>query len=589
MRLGVREKLFLVSLFLMLLVGLIVGAYLENALRAWIESRIEAELTRHAHTTRELVEQSGRESTDAADPIADRLGEATSARVTIITRDGVVVGDSQLTRDELVWVENHAGRPEVLAAMGGERGISRRHSTTVRTDMLYVAVPYGGKPPKGVPRVAMPLTEVDKVVGELRFLLGAGAVLGLAMAVVMSGLASHLLTRTLRSLVRHARAVSERTSQDVHSSKDEIEGLAGSFNRLTDELQAQMTALARERDRSEAILEGMSEGLFALDTEKRIRLVNRAALVLLRRQEPPIGYTLRQVTGVEAMDSLVGDALSGRPASKEFELGFRPHLQVLAHATPQRISGGAIVVLHDVTEMRKLERARRDFIANASHELRTPVSIIRANAETLLDGALGEPPVARGLLEALDRHAERLGNLIADLLDLSRLDAGQYRLKLKAVALRHAAWHALEALGPAMKGKHLQIANHLNHDTRVLADRKALEQVLLNLLDNGIKYTPSGGRIVIRDVRHGGDVRFEVEDNGPGIPPEHWPSLFERFYRVDPGRSRDMGGTGLGLAIVKSLVEAMNGSVGVDQAQPHGSVFWVVLQTAAARQSARVA
>lgn len=578
MKLGVREKLFLVSVLLILIVGVTVGAYLENALQAWTESRIEAELQRHARSVRELVEQQTSQAIETMDPIADRLGDVTSARVTVVTRDGAVIGDSQLSRDDLAWIENHAGRPEIRAAMAEGRGVSRRYSTTVGTQMLYVAVPFGGEPPLGTVRVAMPLTEVDRIIGELRFLLAIGAVLGLVTAVFMSGLASHLMTRTLRALLRHARAVSGRTTQDPRGKGDEIAGLAGTFSRLESELEYQMSALARERDRSEAILECMSEGLFALDERQRITLVNGAALSLLQRGESPLGQRLPELTGAPSLERLVSSAMAGRPASVEIALAASTPVQIMAHATPQR-GGGAVVVMHDITDIRRLESVRRDFIANASHELRTPVSIIRANAETLLDGAAEDPEAGRSLVQALERNARRLGSLVADLLDLSRLDAGQYQLELEPLALREAAVPVLDSMGRTRSEKDIRITNELYEDTRVVADRKALEQVLLNLLDNAIKYTPAGGWVAIRDVPLNGLVRLEVEDNGPGIGVEHRPRLFERFYRVDPGRSRHMGGTGLGLAIVKSLVEAMGGRVGMEPASPHGAVFWVTLRS----------
>ncbi len=320
MTFGVREKLFLVSLVLILVVGVTVGAYLENALRGWTESRIEAELFRHAHSVRELVEQTAADNIEIADPVADRLGQATSARVTIILKDGQVIGDSDLTAEGVSMVENHAGRPEVVAALSEGRGVSRRYSTTVKTSMLYVAVTYGGQPPQGVARAAMPLTEVDRVIGELRFLLAMGAVLGLVTAVLMSGLASHLLTRTLRALVSHARAVSRRSGRHLSGRGDEIAGLAGSFDHLADELQSQMSELARERDRSEAILEGMSEGLFAVDGQLRITLVNRAALSLLQTEEFTLGQRLSDAIGVPELEDLLKAAMAGRSSSAEFEL-----------------------------------------------------------------------------------------------------------------------------------------------------------------------------------------------------------------------------------------------------------------------------
>jgi two-component system phosphate regulon sensor histidine kinase PhoR len=235
------------------------------------------------------------------------------------------------------------------------------------------------------------------------------------------------------------------------------------------------------------------------------------------------------------------------------------------------------VVMHDITDLRHLETVRRDFVANVSHELRTPISVIRANAETLLDGALGDPTAARPFVEALLRNAERLGRIIADLLDISRVEAGQLRLRCLPVPLAAAARRAADAMLPAVARKGLEVRVDIAEEIIALGDLQALDQVLLNLLDNAIKYTPEGGHVVVRAHADTEQVRVDVSDDGPGLEAHQRKRVFERFYRVDPGRSRDMGGTGLGLSIVKHLCETMGGRVGVDPGQPRGSIFWFVL------------
>jgi two-component system phosphate regulon sensor histidine kinase PhoR len=237
------------------------------------------------------------------------------------------------------------------------------------------------------------------------------------------------------------------------------------------------------------------------------------------------------------------------------------------------------LVLHDVTEMRRLEAVRRDFVANVSHELRTPVSVIRANAETLLDGALEDEKRARTFLDALVRNADRLSRILADLLDLSRLEAGRYALDLEPIALSPAVEKVVELVETRAKEKSIAVAIDVAPELAAHADARAFEQVLLNLIDNAVKYTPASGHILVSARRVEELIRVEVTDDGPGIEPRHRARLFERFYRVDPGRSRDVGGTGLGLAIVKHLVESMGGRVGMEPAAgaPHGSTFWVTL------------
>jgi two-component system phosphate regulon sensor histidine kinase PhoR len=241
------------------------------------------------------------------------------------------------------------------------------------------------------------------------------------------------------------------------------------------------------------------------------------------------------------------------------------------------MSAGTVIVLRDVTEMRHLETIRKDFVANVSHELRTPVSVIRANAETLLGGALEHETKGPQFVQAILRSSERLSTLIADLLDLSRIEAGKYHLEIQSVEVDEAIRHAVEAISSTAQSRRVSHDLSRSAQLHVMADPMALEQVLLNILDNAVKYTKDGGQVQVRAMEHRSGVRFEVEDDGPGIPPQHRMRIFERFYRLDPGRSRELGGTGLGLSIVKHLVESMGGTVGVEPASPHGSVFWFVL------------
>ena len=585
MKLGVRGKLFFISLFLILGIGFAVGAFLEYELRAWAESRIESELRNHALSARELMGLSRSAAIEDVDPLADRLGAATSLRVTVIKRDGRVLGDSGLDIEEVYAAEPHQDRPEVLASLQHGVGVSRRYSATFNTNMLYVAVPYGGQEGLlGVVRVAEPLTDVDQAIGELRLVLVIGALLGIGLAVLMSGFASHLVTRTLRALLAHARSVTGIRPR-AEQAKDEIAGIAGSLSTLEQELQEQMSDLAQERDRSAAIIDSMDEALFGLDREGRIALVNPAALTLLDLDEAPLERYLVDLIRVPELEQLVHQALEGEPGTVEYEVAAPVRRFFLAKAAPQRVTRGCVVIVLDITEVRRADELRREFIANASHELRTPVSVIRANAETLLDGAADNPKMRKKLIAGLQRHSERLTNIIADLLDLARADAGRDTLDSTEVSVQDTVKRVLLSLQDSIRAKRLQVADHLRSETQVRADPQALEQVLFNLLDNAVKHIPPGAWIFLRDKSLDGAVRIEVEDSGPGIAEEHRQRLFERFYRVDPGRSRELGGTGLGLAIVKDLCVAMGGDVGMEPAYPKGSLFWLTLDAAPTRPS----
>jgi two-component system phosphate regulon sensor histidine kinase PhoR len=258
---------------------------------------------------------------------------------------------------------------------------------------------------------------------------------------------------------------------------------------------------------------------------------------------------------------------------------------LLATAAPQRASGTSVLVLRDVTELRRLETMRRDFVANASHELRTPVSIISANVETLIGGAISDPQRADEFLGAVQRNAERLSRLVTELLDLSRIEEGSQTLDLKGMTAEAAVGAVIDLLETRAHDRGLSLDLAIEDDLTFVGDARSFEQVLVNLVDNAIKYTPRGGTVGIEIRRDDDDALFEVWDTGPGVPEAHRARLFERFYRVDPGRSRDMGGTGLGLSIVKHLVESMEGTVGMRPRSPRGSIFWVRLPLGGAASS----
>jgi two-component system phosphate regulon sensor histidine kinase PhoR len=572
-RLGFRAKLFLVSVLLVLSVVLVAGGYLEGQIREWAQARAQAELLAQARVARVALMYD-----DApADAVADQLGAASGARVTIIASDGSVLGDSELTAVELPAVDSHGDRPEVVAAIAEGEGRAVRYSSTLGTAMMYVAVPFTAGAVTGTVRVARALEEMEAAVRRLRIALGIAGLLSLVGAVVLSGLASHFLARTLRGLVADARRAAEGEERRAPINQEEMLGMAGSLNRMAAELESTVAVLATERSRFEAVLESMAEGVVAVDQAQQLTLINRAALGLLSLSIEQGGSTLSERIPIPALHELVERALAGQPDRREFETRTTPPRQVLAYASPLRNKQGAVVVMHDVTEIRRLERIRRDFVANVSHELRTPVSIIRANAETLLDGAIERPEVARRFLDAQLRSADRLAALVSDLLEISRIEAGTYEISQDEIELAPIVAHTIEEVERLAQEKRIEVTAAVSEEMSVWADEQALAQVLLNLIDNAVKYTPTGGKIVVRAERRGEQVRVEVEDNGPGIEARHRTRVFERFYRIDKGRSREVGGTGLGLAIVKHLVEAMGGQVGVEPAAPHGSIFWLTL------------
>jgi two-component system, OmpR family, phosphate regulon sensor histidine kinase PhoR len=371
-----------------------------------------------------------------------------------------------------------------------------------------------------------------------------------------------------------ARDTSKRVPQVIAGPSDEMRQLAEWVNFLADDTERSQRALAHERALLATVAEGLTQGVIAVDADHRIELLNDAAREMLGVTSSPVGEPLIEFVRVPQVFALLD---SDEEATAEVDLA--SGRRALIRVAKKWGAEGRVLLLEDVTKVRRLETVRRDFVANVSHELRTPVAVIRANAETLLAGAKDDPAIAGKLVDGLHRNAERLARILADLLDLSRLDAGQYRLELAPVGVRAVAEQALSAIDRGHRN--VEVAVSIADEVAVTADRKALDQILVNLIDNGVKYTRDGGHVWV-DARDDGDrVRIEVRDDGPGIAEKHRARVFERFYRADPGRSREAGGTGLGLSIVKHLVESMRGEVGVAPNEPAGTIFWLRLPKAA--------
>lgn len=403
---------------------------------------------------------------------------------------------------------------------------------------------------------------------------------GIGAGLFMTGFATRLANRDLALLLTHTQALASGEDRaPLHLPESaELEGIAGSIQQLSGELQRTVRELAAERDRFQAVLVAMSEGVMALDRGGRTLLLNPAARELLGLPEAVTGRRLVEIVDIDELDELLEDLEDEEYATAEFvrTVGGEP-LRLLISGTA-REDGGCVLVLHDMTEIRRLESLRRDFVANVSHELRTPVAVVQASAEALYDGAMDDPQYATHFLSAILRNTARLASLINDLLSLSRVEEGRYKFLFADIDLADAVHKVVEALSPRLSTRGHALQVELQPGLAVRADASALEQVLVNLLENAMKYTPEGGHLAVRG--HAIDAEtaaIEVVDDGPGIDPVHLPRLFERFYRVDAGRSREVGGTGLGLAIVKHLVEAMSGEVGMEQNHPRGSIFWVRL------------
>ena len=586
MRLGIRGKLF-AGCFGLIILSLLAGEiYLRPALEADLLERIRGDLL----VRLALIERDAAKQTDMNragwDALANELAPRARGRVTFIDAAGTVIGDSEVALGDLERVENHRDRPEVAAALAGRSQSSMRFSATIQKRLMYTAIPMslpgGGQ---GVARLAVPIDEVAASVAAVRHIMWASLAIALLVALVASSTVAQVLSKAMRGMTEVARRMAggDLTVRVRPTGQDEIAELGRTLDLMATNLAATLTALRGERDLLGLILESMREGVLVLDHDGRMLLVNPALRGTLGIPADIEGRAALELIRNAELSSILSRAQAAiGPISGEIETtGPRPR-RLLVHAAPLPVVNGKhqglLTVFVDVTETRRLETLRKDFVANVSHELRTPITAVRSAVDTLRLTLAGDPAASERFVDIIDRNAQRLGALVEDLLDLSRLESKDYRPEAKPVPLRTVADQALTLLRARIEEKKVDVGNEIDAELPpARADRRAVEQVFTNLLDNAVKYCPAGASVRLRAQKTERGLRVEIADTGPGIEPRHLPRLFERFYRVDSGRSRDMGGTGLGLSIVKHLVETMGGAIGVESTPGRGSTFWFVL------------
>jgi two-component system phosphate regulon sensor histidine kinase PhoR len=567
--------------------ALTAGLFLNGAIERHITDLIAAGLLRDARLARESVAEA-RDLRNDADPLAHRLGAELGLRVTIIAADGTVLGDTDLDRQALLGLENHAGRPEVAAAERDGSGRSVRYSTTVAEKMLYLALRIDPRDPgRGVVRLAVPLTAVAEAQREFGLVIVWAALLSVAAAGVFGWAASRGPARRLEDMARAAGTIASGGTVTLPLARgdDEFSRLSRAIGRMSIDLHERLAMLAREKSQLRMILDGMVEGVLLTDGAGTILMTNSAFERMFGAQAPLEGRRPLEAARVPALQDAVQAALlSPGPVAREIALGGAQGRAIRASLAPIRegeSTVGAVAVFHDVTELKRLERVRSEFVANVSHELRTPLTAIKGYAEALRDGGLREPARAEEFVEVIQRHAERLRALIEDLLDLAAVEQGEARLTLASVRARDAVSQAEAVIRPAAQRRGQTLVTEIPEDLPdLLADKDRLAQVLINLLDNAVKFTPEGGRITVSGSRGSDGMILSVSDTGPGIPPSEIDRIFERFYRVDRSRDRREGGTGLGLAIARHLVQAMGGRIEVESVPGRGTTFRIVLRAA---------
>ena len=499
-------------------------------------------------------------------------------RVTVISNDGKVLADSE---SEPSTMENHAGRPEIRDAFASGQGQSIRHSVTVGRDLLYYAVRIfvRGSPPV-VLRFASPLRAVDEELWGFRKRLWLASFVML----VVTCMASLLISRSFAARVDRLTKFSQRVAEgdfrpiDADRAGDTLEELALSLNESARRLDSTIRTLTEERNLSSAILGSMVEGVAVVNSTERLVFANPGfAEILSLDVLPQSGSALVEVIRQTELIEAVRKVLAGEPrVESEIVTGTLRQRFFAATVASVRAAThlGAVIVLHDITELRKLERVRRDFVANVSHEFKTPLTAIQGFSETLLAGALDDPQNRKRFLEIILDHSRRLARLTDDLLKLSKMDADRLDLEIRRLSVSQFVEGCVETVQHSATEKDIRISVNLAAALPdVAADRPRLAEVLQNLLDNALQYTPSGGQIMISASSDSAEVTFTVSDTGIGIPKADQPRIFERFYRVDAARSREVGGTGLGLAIAKHLIDYHGGRIWVESEIGQGSQF----------------
>lgn len=601
MRLGTvsfRTKLLASYVALVAAVELITILVLNQSLGADLVQRLDERLEEQAIGAAAWVsarhEQHGERSIEgSSDRQATRLAGVVHAWVTIIDEHGVVAGDSERRRPGpiggpgAVGMEPELGAgdaPEVLAARGGKVGRATRRPKGHGEEMHFVAVPAESGE---VVRLGVPLAEIETTIRSMRNRLLAASALAFVGALGLGFLAARLIVRPLRAMTTSASRIAQGDYEiEVpRSAEDEFGTLARSLASLAAQLKARIGELTDERDRLSAILAGMVEGVVVLGSDRAVLVANPSAVEILGAgQGGLVGRTVAEAFRDPTLRGILEEAGAQR-LLREVEVevaepgGDRRALIINVQPLSSLAGGGVVAVLHDVTQLRRLQGMRREFVANVSHELRTPVAAIQGYAETLLQ--TGDPidePTRKEFLEVIHRHARRIGRLVEDLLRLSDIEArAPGNVTREAVRIDDLAANVCETVRNRLAERKIMISVDVTEDAVAFGDPDGLEQVLDNLVDNAIKYGRPSGRVAITGRRQAERILITIEDDGPGIAPEHLPRIFERFYRVDAGRSRAHGGTGLGLAIVRRLLESMGGSIVAESVVGKGSRFLVQL------------
>lgn len=581
---GIRSQIFLI-VFGIFFVGIFLSYIVaERDLSKTLENQIVLELRKQAELASiSIGPVSKLDTIEKADLVADKIGGSIDSRVTIIKDSGEVLGDSNLSTSQISVVENHSNRPEIIDAKLNNVGWSIRYSDTVNKELLYLALK--GQEDVGFIRIAVPYTYVQGAFDGLSLSITLIAIVGLIAAFFSSAIAANFTWNNLRELENATRGLlKDQKKKNLKAlptqRSDEIGSVARDISEISKNLRTQISMIAKQRDQFGSVLDNLGEGVFVTDNDGKITYENDSILSILETSSS-VKKNIRDLN-IKALKNMFENVDKEGRFDYEFpiELKNGDVKWILGSMNRAKTTNEYILVVHDVTQLRENASMRRDFISNLSHELRTPVSVIFANAETLLDGAIENKKDAKVFSKAIMHNAERISGLVSDLIDLSRIDYGELHLDLKELDVCEIINTVNRSHYTSAKNKGIQIRFDKCNCPHVLGDKAAIERILTNLLDNAIKYSKAnnGGEVKITTKVIEDSIKISVKDSGTGISDDDRNFIFNRFYRTPEARASQKSGSGLGLAIVKNLAISLGGKYGArNRNKKNGSIFWFTL------------
>ena len=581
---GIRTRIFFITLSCLFIGISLSFVVAERDLSLKLQDQIETELSRQAKILRKSIAN----IIDAGDFFklkaqVDEYAAASDSRITIILKDGYVIVDSDVEASKIDDLDNHSDRPEIISAFKNGYGSSKRYSSTVKKEMFYFALLDSSNDAERVIRISVPYESLDQILASLGNSITLIVVVGLIVAILASVLAGDYIRSSFMDLEKAAADISAGSykKKDLESlpikRSDEIGSMARNISTISSNLREQISLIAKQRDQFGLVLDGLGEGIMVLDEEGTITFRNDQIMQILGLDEI-LNKSIADLN-LPPLKQIFKKALKKGQHESEFEIDTDGDdtKWILAHMNKAKATRELILVVHETTQLREMDSMRRDFVSNLSHELRTPVSVIKANSETLLGGALENSKDAKTFSKAILHNADRLSEMVTSLIDLSRIEYGDLKFVIEPIIINQVVDTVISSFTNKAKRKNIELVFNRQSDVVVQTDAKAIERVLNNLVDNAFKYSSENTVIEIRARKQANFIRISVLDSGEGVPEEEQRFVFKRFYRTAKARANTKQGSGLGLAIVRNLVNNLQGEVGVETRKEGGSEFWFTI------------